>query len=184
MFYSHRPKLASQTTQRIGEAGGGLLAVPRLNEEVSLLWFLLEIPQPRYRIEPKAQPGCPFRALSLVGLRLLAAQMLLGVFECIFDSPAVAITFQYFGLTHRHIGCKQEVVFLFAIWIPADDQQNRFVGYGIPQHDASIHQTLDGCTSLAECNFFPILNRGRHLLRLGQFPASFARSAIWLIRFC
>jgi hypothetical protein len=94
IFYSFSPKLATQTRYRIGEAGDYFLAVPRLHDEITVCGFLLEIPQPHYRIQPQAQTCRPFGTFALECLRLLTAQQLLGVFESIFYGPTVVVAFQ------------------------------------------------------------------------------------------
>lgn len=130
-LYSLTPKLAAKATQRIRKARSQLLTVPRRNNETSLSGLLLEIPQPNHRVQPKTQSSGTFRAFGFVHLRLLTAEKLFGIFECIFYLPAVCVAGQYFGRVHRYIGGGKEVVFFFAIRVSTDNQQYRLGIVGV-----------------------------------------------------
>ena len=121
-FYSLTPKFATQTTQSICEAWSALLTIPRLDKIISLTGFLIDVPQPYHRIEPQTQGRSTFGTLSLIGLRLLGSQRLLGLLERIFNGPAITITTQHLGCGHLKISGKKEVIFFFTLWVSADDQ--------------------------------------------------------------
>jgi len=176
-FYSLTPKLAAKATQRIRKARSQLLTVPRLNSEISSSGLLLEIPQPNHRVQPKTQSGGTLWTFGFVGLRLLTAEKLFGVFECIFYRPAVCVAGQYFGRLHRHIGCEKEVVFFFAIRVSTDNQQDRLAAHRVPENHTSINQAVDGLASLTKCNRLPILNVSGHLFQFGKFLSSGTRTA-------
>src|SRR4030067_1225268 len=113
-FYSLTPKLTPKAPQRIGKARRHLLRIPRRNDETSSFGLLLEIPEPHHRVQPKTQSRRPLRTLAFVGLRLLAAEKLLGLFEGILDRPAVGVAGQDVGRVHCHVGGETEIVFFFA----------------------------------------------------------------------
>ena len=177
IFYSLTPKLTPQAAQSVRKAGSRFLSVPRLNPERSGSGFLSEIPQPHYRIQGQPQRRGPFRSLPLVGLRLLTAQQLLGVLECILDGPSVVVTFQHLACSHRQIRRKKKIVSFLARRVFAYHQPYRLMRNPIPDDRTGIHPSLYCFTSLAKLDQCPISNIRSHLLRAGKALAFLARSA-------
>ena len=138
-FYSFTPKITPKGGQRVGEAGSGLVRVPRPNHKIVFVALLQQIPQPHHRIQPKAQAGCSFGAFAFERLRLLATQELFGILERILDRPAVGVAAYHFGGSHRHVGGQKKIVFLFARGVAADYQKNRLVQNAVPQNNFGVN---------------------------------------------
>jgi hypothetical protein len=117
-----------------------------------------------------------FRAFGFVGLRLLTTEKLFGIFECTFYRPAVRVSDQYFGMVHRYIGGKKEIVFFFALRVSTDNQQDWLAAHRVAENDTSIDQAFDGFAPPTKCNRLPILNVGRHLFQFGKFLSSGPRA--------
>lgn len=99
-FYSFTPKCAAQATQRVGKARRGFQWVPRLNDKVTFVGLLQQIPQPNHGVQPLAQIRRPFGAFALECLRMLTTEKLLGVFERIFYRPAIGVTYDPANLAY------------------------------------------------------------------------------------
>ena len=164
-FYSFTPKFATQAGYRVGEAGRALQRIPRLDDKVTVVRFLLEIPQPHHRVQPQTQSGGSFGALAFEGLRLLAAEKLLGVFEGVFDGPAVGKAADHLGRMHRHVGGEEKVVFFFALGIAADHQQDRLLPNAIPENLSSVNQSGLDLATLANLYLLPMANIVGHFFR-------------------
>ena len=177
IFYSFRPKLASEAVQSIRKARSGFLFVPRLSPKVSRSGFLSEIPQPNHRIQTQTQRRSSFGPLALVRLRLLAAQKLFCIFERVFNGPSVVVTFQNLGSGHRQIGRKKKIVSFLASRVSADNQKHRFFRNGIPNYMSNINQSFHHFASLTELYLLPVVNIRYHLLWGGKALAFLARSA-------
>ena len=175
-FYSFSPKFPAKAAYGIGEARSTLQRIPRTNHEVSLARLLLLVPQPNQRVQPQAQTRGTFGAWALERLRLLAAEILFGVFEGLFDRPAVGITFYHFGWGDGHIGRKEKVVFFFAFRIPADDQQYGLLRNPVPQQNSRVNQSNSAFASFADFYLLPMANTFGHFLWTGKSFAFFARA--------
>src|SRR4030042_398214 len=126
-FNSLSPKLTTKAAQCICKARSRFLSVPRLNQKISLTRLFSEIPQPDCRIKPKTQSCRSFRAFVFVSRRLLSAKILIGILECILYRPAVVVTFEHLGGTHRQNRRKKNVVFSLAQRVSADNQKYRLL---------------------------------------------------------
>ncbi len=175
-LYSFSPKLATKAGYGISEARPTLQRIPRMNHEVSLARLLLQVPQPNHRVQPQTQARGSFGALTFEGLRLLTAEILLGVFERIFDCPAVRITSYDLGWGHGQIGRKKEIALFFALRIPADDQQYRLLRNSIPQQNFRVNQPDSVFASFADFYFLPMANTFGQFLRTENSFAFFART--------
>ena len=164
-FYSFSPKLPAKAAYGISEARSTFQRIPRMNHEVSLARLLSQIPQPNHRVQPQTQARGTFGALALEGLRLLAAEILFGVFERILDRPAVGITSYDLGWGHPHIGRKKKVVSFFAFRIPADNQQYRLLRNPVPQQNFRVNQSGSAFASFADFYLLPMANTFGQFLR-------------------
>ena len=177
IFYSLTPKLASEAVQSVHKAWSCFLPVPRLNPESSRSGFLSQIPQPHHRIQTQTQRRSSFWALALVRLRLLAAQKLFRVFECVLDGPSVVVAFQNLGCAHGQIGRKKKIVSFFAERVSAYYKQYRLMRNPIPYYLTCINQSFYCFASLTKLYLLPVVNIRSHLLRVGKAFAFLARSA-------
>lgn len=137
------PQNFLQGSQRVGEAGCDFVHIPQLNSERSFGGRLLTEPQPDHRIQPESQRCCSLGAFSRPHLQLLRAKMLFGIFESIFDSPAVGVGGKHVGDFHFHVGREKIIVSFFAVQIPRDDQQHQRLADVVPKHLARINQPCD-----------------------------------------
>ena len=175
-FYSFSPQLATQAGYGIDEARPALQRIPGMNHEVSLTRLLLQVPQPNHRVQPQAQARGSFGAFALEGLRLLTAEILLGVFERILDRPTAGITAYHLGWRHGHIGRKKEVVFFFAFRVPTDNQQYGLLRNSVPQQNSRVNQSDSVFASFADLYLLPMANTFGQFLRTENSFAFFARA--------
>jgi hypothetical protein len=115
--------------------------------------------------------------LTLVRLRLLAAQKLFCVFERVLDSPSVVVTFQNLDGGHCQIGRKEKIVSFFASRVSAYYKQYRLMRNPIPYYLTGINQSLYCFASLAKLYLLPVVDIRSHLLRVGKAFAFLARPA-------
>jgi len=177
MFYSFGPKFATQAPQSVGKAGCTLVGIPRGNHEGAFVAFLQQIPQPNHRVQPQAQAGRSFGALAFERLGLLAPHELLGIFEGVFDGPAVGVIPNHGGRVHCHIGGEKKIVFLFAFRVAADHQQDGLMQNAIPQDDLGVNQPGAHLAAFANFDTLPVLHPWRHFFWRRQPFALGARSA-------
>ena len=181
IFYSFSPKLPSEATQSVRKARSCFLPVPWLNPESSRPGFLSEIPKPNHRIQAQAYRCGSIWSLTLVRLRLLAAQKLFRVFERILDGPSVVVTFQNLSCGHRQIGRKKKIVSFFAERVSAYYKQYRLMRNPVPYYLTNINQSFHRFASLTKLYLLPVVNIRRHLLWVGKAFAFLAGSASGLL---
>ena len=175
MLYSFGPKFATQASQRAGKTGRGLHGIPRGHHEGAFIALLQQIPQSHHRVKPQAQSRRSFGPLAFERLGLLASHQLLGVFERVFDGPAIGVSTNHSSRVHRHIGGEKKLVFLFAFRIAADDQQDGLVRNAVPENLSSVNQSGSDSAPLAHFYFLPMANLAGQFLRTEKSLASFAR---------
>ena len=176
MFYSFGPKFATQAPQSVGKTGRTFIRIPRGNHEGAFVAFLQQVPQPHHRVEPQAQAGRSFGALAFVRLGLLAPHKLFGIFERVFDGPAVGVIPNHGGRVHCHIGAEKKIVFLFAFRIATDHQQDGLVQNAIPQDNLGVNQSGAHLAAFADFDTPPVLHPWRHFFWRRQ-PLAFGTGA-------
>ena len=74
----------------------------------------------------------------------MRAQRLLGRSERAFDGPATRVRRDDHRWFHGDVRAHPKIVVLNSRGIPTDDQQDRFVADGVPQHHLTVHQPVPG----------------------------------------
>lgn len=171
------PKHTTNAAQRIRKARSRFARIPRTDEKVPLLRFLLQIPQPYHRIKPKTQTSRPFRTFSFPTLRFLAAYKLLGILESVLDAPSACKTAYHLCESKTQICGKEKVVFLFACRVSTYYQKHRSVRNPVPYNFSGIYQTFSAFASFAGFYQLPVVYSFDHILRRRKPFAFFARPA-------
>ena len=135
-FNSFLPKDAPQASQSILEAWVGLMGVPRDLRQLTVVFFLKQIPEPNQRIQPTPQHGRSLGAGTLPSLRLFGAEILLCVFKGIFNTPTAREYIDDIGCGTFHIRADKIIIFFDSLRVAADRQQtdwcNIFSGSAFP----------------------------------------------------
>jgi len=140
-YNSFSPKYPSQASQSVLKIRTFLRGIPRLDKQGTFPVAILDIPCPHHRIQPQAHHCRPFGSFVLPGLRLLCTNVLFGVFECVFDTPAAGKNADYIGAGKFYICAEKEVVFLFAFRVAADYKQHRLLRNLVPYNYLLVDQT-------------------------------------------
>jgi hypothetical protein len=127
------------------------------------------MPEPDQRVEPEGESGRTFWARVFPDLRILSAQVLFGVFKGILNGPAFPILLQDLDGRALKIGGKEEIVWLFARRVAADDQQKGLLGanaipedlLGVDEAVKEFAPAVDGCLLPRTTVLDGLLGRGQ-----------------------